>query len=501
MNTYATSTHSVAGVRGLICSCAMASINAMSKACLSICIIAALGVSAQPQFPTVLDALNNLDGFAFLGSTVGIANFTNLLSDPNLTAIILAPDDTAFSNTLMAFPGAASLASDQTAAGLVLSYHLIPTSTPNAFLNITNATADNTFSTALSAVNDPAFPEFQTFTLANLTFKIIGENLVYVGGLPPGGIIDLTKSVTAGNSRIYSVTGGVLVPPSKNLTVSTPPINLTIAEALTNAGSDFSIVASLIAADPVLTAFINDPDQEVTLFAPTNTAAIATLSFLNLSASDLLGSDLARRVVLNHIVPLRPFLSTQLPNGATILSTASSVATDTITITSNDTTVTVQGLGNPQPIPVIIPNIGAGKSVIHAINFLILPNTTVPTAPNGTTTIQTFNGTLTGAFNGTVNGTTNATIVGFFNGTIAGTFNGTIDGTVNSTTNGTFFGLLNGAFNGTLNGVQFNGTLNGTLNGTSNGTLSGSGNFSGSPARRRFFRRMRLRHSSRRSLF
>jgi len=116
-----------------------------------------------------------------------------------------------------------------------------------------------------------------------------------------------------------------------------------------------------------LTPFFNDPNLEVTLFAPTDKAFVDLLAALNTTLEALVGdSELLTSVLLYHVVEELAF-STDLSDGL-ILPTL--FANNTVTIRIEDV-VEIIGIGSTATVTT--PDIEAGAGVVHIIDTVLLP--------------------------------------------------------------------------------------------------------------------------------
>ncbi|KAL7563462.1 hypothetical protein ACA910_004648 [Epithemia clementina (nom. ined.)] len=168
--------------------------------------------------------------------------------------------------------------------------------------------------------------------------------------------------LTASNGFVHGI--------NKVMDPSTPSIGLI---ALNNAA--FSILASLLEQAELLSTLL-DPNQSVTVFAPTDDA-------FNALGQDTLNALLAdiptlTNILLYHVLP-GVTLSSDIAAAANPTLTVPTLlaATETLDVTYNAGagTVTVQGSGNDSPSNVVTADILASNGVVHVIDQVLLLGT------------------------------------------------------------------------------------------------------------------------------
>lgn len=318
-----------------------------------------LDVEEEGTYNSVMDAVEAL-GLTLLGDAINRTGLTDELSDPSLKAIVFAPDNTAITATLSgnyttpSYDYIDEIPTELLSA--VLLYHVVGSDQANPQLEVPG-TGPMVMPTLLEG--------------ASLTVNPLTASSVYLGSVAPGGVVDVSTPVKAGNATIYLVSG-LLLPPVVNTTVPAP----TPAAALAaRAASGLSLINALVDADEVVTALLSDPNLAATIFVPSDAAITATLAALNISAEDLVGTPTANAILAEHVMILRPFLASQIPAGTT--SGLPTVAGGKgLTVTASSSGVTVLGPGNTSPARVIETDIRGGKSVIHVIDGVLLPAST-----------------------------------------------------------------------------------------------------------------------------
>jgi len=166
----------------------------------------------------------------------------------------------------------------------------------------------------------------------------------------------LEKNIYASNGVLYKI-NKVLCPPSG-----------TIAQIVTNDPNFFILLTAVIKAD--LDSALNDPDSNLTVFAPTNEAFSHLLVELGITLQQLLDLPNLKDILLYHVL------------GQTIFSAAIKKGeTNNIPTLDNGKTIDLNRkcknifIKDQQKriSKVISPNILAENGVIHAIDRVLLP--------------------------------------------------------------------------------------------------------------------------------
>ncbi|KAK9845272.1 hypothetical protein WJX81_001838 [Elliptochloris bilobata] len=121
-----------------------------------------------------------------------------------------------------------------------------------------------------------------------------------------------------------------------------------------------------------LTGTLDDPNLVATVFAPTNDAFAALLKQLNYTEAQLLSSYILKPTLLYHVVPGVAAKSMDLTNGQQL---------PTLLKGSNLTVALMMGGVNIEGAAsngtVTMPNIAADKAVVHVIDTVLLPASSV----------------------------------------------------------------------------------------------------------------------------
>lgn len=158
----------------------------------------------------------------------------------------------------------------------------------------------------------------------------------------------------------------------------------SVAELVTDLKDDgFGILLEVVAAaDPAILATLSDPKLAATVFAPTDEAFARLLKDLKISKKDLLKqTDLITQVLLYHVVPA-PVKSTDLKIRQTV-QTALEGKTGLVKITNKYNAHLKEQVvrlytTSDGTAKVIQADVLAGKSVVHAINRVLIPGNKKP---------------------------------------------------------------------------------------------------------------------------
>ncbi|KAG2500952.1 hypothetical protein HYH03_000776 [Edaphochlamys debaryana] len=160
-------------------------------------------------------------------------------------------------------------------------------------------------------------------------------------------------------------TGG---PRLRGHTVASPPGS--ILELLASR-PDTQLLYQLIDSVAEIKAVAADPSTAATFFAPTDAAINSALADLGLSVDVLIQGDpqLLATILSYHTVPGAAYATTDLPRGLTVAPTVYSSAE--ISLYKNAAGVHIRGVESEADVT--LPNLAAGKSLVHLIDYVLLP--------------------------------------------------------------------------------------------------------------------------------
>jgi transforming growth factor-beta-induced protein len=331
----------------------------MPKRLLLVLLVCAVVLSAglttaqetTPTPPTTAQIMFNGSDFNQLQAAVLAADpaVFNLLADADAAITVFAPTDGAFAvlQQTLGEETLAEIVTDPAALTPILLYHVTQTSDP--FELLVNTLGGEVWISSLNG-------QYLDIT------RIEGDHLEVNGTL-------MGDPIMASNGVIYPISQ-VLLPETR-----------TIAQIVQEDPAFSSLVAAVLDADPTVLATLSDPEAQLTLFAPVNSA----FEQIDPAVSSLVEADTALLTDLleHHVVP-QPVHFYEIANDTVLFGQASTneglryetalpggplyvrIATvpPVMELTVLDT------LGSP-PATVIRPEVNAVNGVIHVIDRVL----------------------------------------------------------------------------------------------------------------------------------
>jgi transforming growth factor-beta-induced protein len=277
---------------------------------------------------SITEVVVNTPNFSLLKTAVVKAGLADALATGNLT--VFAPTDAAFRAAGFANADAIN-AADVNSLRKILLYHVIGT--------------ERFFEDRISE---------------NLTgYRTLQGEEVFAtrrGGLSVNGIT-VSQADLETNNGVIHVIDRVLLPPAGNtveVAVSNPNLTYLVAAIQRANQGEIKLVEPLA-------------NGNLTVFAPTNAAFMAA-GFPTIDAIKAVDPNVLGRILRYHVVGGRQFTS-QLSEGS-----LTTIQGNTLATTKTPTRATVQGLGNPSPALVIIPDIVTINGTVHVIDQVLLPD-------------------------------------------------------------------------------------------------------------------------------
>jgi uncharacterized surface protein with fasciclin (FAS1) repeats len=276
---------------------------------------------------TVVDlAINN--NFTILTTAVIQQELVPALSDPFASFTVFAPTDEAFEDALDALGiTAAQLLASENLTDILL-YHVlgaeVPSSAVTNGLLATPINDDNTIKMTLTSTGD---------VYANHAKVILAD-------------------VNADNGVVHAIDAVIL------------PVTTVVDLAINN---DFTILTTAVVQQELVPALSN-PFASFTVFAPTDEAFEDALDALGITAAQLLASENLTDILLYHV------LGAEVPSSAVTNGLLATPINDDNTIKM---TLTSTGDVFANQAKVILADVNADNGVVHAIDAVILPVTTV----------------------------------------------------------------------------------------------------------------------------
>jgi transforming growth factor-beta-induced protein len=317
---------------------------------------------------SVLDLAVEAGQFSTLIAAIDAAGLTETLQGEG-PFTVLAPTDAAFEAAFEALGiTAEELLADTDTLTEILLYHVL------------GQEAD---SSVVATLDGQEVPTLQ------------GESILVT---VDGGTISINEAQVvspdlAADNGIVHVINGVLLPPTvaealgvasapeetttttvpeETTTTTEAPMDPTIAEIVVELASadpaEFTILlAAVQAADPAVLDALSDPNQELTVFAPTDAAFEAALETLGITAEDLLASEDLTNILLYHVAP-GVFLAADVVAAAPIDALPTLLEGGTLLVQVVDGSVVIN-----ESATVIQADVVASNGVIHVIDAVLLP--------------------------------------------------------------------------------------------------------------------------------
>ena len=277
---------------------------------------------------TVYDVIAASPNHTSLTAALDQEGLDAVLDDNMSTFTVFAPDNAAFDDLATALGTDIAGLLANPALSDILTYHVLGASVQSSA--ITNGDIANPLNTANTL----------KLTVTSGSTVFVNQAQVNAADLP------------GSNGFVHSV-DAVLLPAE------------TVADVAIDNG--FTTLVTAVIQEELLPALTN-PLAQLTVFAPDNAAFSAFASELGTDINGLLGSPILQDILLYHVLGAE-VLSTGLTNGqlADALNTAVPVKM----------TVTGGGSVFANQAQVITPDVTADNGVVHVINDVMLPVTTV----------------------------------------------------------------------------------------------------------------------------
>ncbi len=312
----------------------------------------------EPETTSVLDLAVEAGQFSTLIAAIDAAGLESTLQGAG-PFTVFAPTDAAFADAFEALGvSAEELLADTDTLTQILTYHVAPQAADSQLV----ATLDGR---EVATVNGQ------------------GVRISVDGGQIKVNDADVVSADLEADNGIVHVINGVLLPPDiaiefdsgmeeEAATTTTMPAEPTIAEivgglAEADDGAEFTILLAALQQAALVEA-LNNPEDELTVFAPTDEAFAAALEALGISAEELLASEDLAAILLYHVAP-------GAFDAATVVESAPIDALETLNpdgatlaVEVVDGSVVINGAST-----VVTPDVLASNGVIHVIDAVLLP--------------------------------------------------------------------------------------------------------------------------------
>jgi transforming growth factor-beta-induced protein len=311
----------------------------------------------EPETTSVIDLAVEAGQFSTLIAAIDAAGLESTLQGAG-PFTVFAPTDAAFAEALEALGiSADELLADTDTLTQILTYHVAPQAADSALV----ATLDG--------------QEVATVNGQGVLISVDGGQIMVNDA-------DVVSADLEADNGIVHVINGVLLPPDVAIEfdsgmeeeaapTTTMPAEPTIAEIVVEAaGAEDAEFTILLAAlqQAELAEALSNPEDELTVFAPTDAAFAAALEALGISAEELLASEDLAAILLYHVAP-GAFDATTVVENAPIgaLETLNPDGA-TLAIEVVDGSVVINGAST-----VVTPDVLASNGVIHVIDAVLLP--------------------------------------------------------------------------------------------------------------------------------
>jgi uncharacterized surface protein with fasciclin (FAS1) repeats len=321
---------------------------------------------AMTDTTSVLDLAIDAGQFTTLIAAVDAAGLTDTLEGEG-PFTVLAPTDAAFEAALEALGiTAEELLADTETLTAILKYHVL------------GQAADSSLVATLDGQEVPTLQgESILVTVDGGSIFLNDAEVVSPDLMADNGIVHVINSVLLPPTIAEAL--GVAAPDETTTTTTTtmapePTIAAIVAELAAANPAEFTILlAALQTAD--LVEALNNPDDELTVFAPTDEAFGTLLEALGVTAEELLARDDLVDIVLYHVTGAGVFDAATVIGAAPIAALATlNPGGATLKVEVIDGKVVINDGATPLGgATVTMPDIFASNGVIHVIDTVLLP--------------------------------------------------------------------------------------------------------------------------------
>lgn len=308
---------------------------------------------------SVLDLAVQAGQFSTLIAAIDAAGLADTLEGEG-PFTVLAPTDAAFGEAFEALGiDAAELLEDTETLTAILTYHVLGQAADSQLV----ATLDGQ---SVETVNG------QSVDINVVDGEIMANEATVV-----------SADLIADNGIVH-VINGVLLPPDIAEALGTAaapeeptePMDPTIAELVVELAAgdpaEFTILLAALETAGLVDA-LNNPDDELTVFAPTDAAFAAALEALDISAEELLASDNLAGILTYHVVG-GVFDAAAVVAAAPIDALPTLNPDATLSVSVVDGSVVVNDGADPLGgATVVQADVFASNGVIHVVDTVLLP--------------------------------------------------------------------------------------------------------------------------------
>lgn len=316
--------------------------------------------SATEESTSVLDLALEAGQFSTLIAAIEAAGLGETLEGEG-PFTVLAPTDAAFAEAFEALGiDAEALLADTETLTAILTYHVIGQAADSQLV----ATLDGQ-------------------SVETLNGQAVDVNVVD-GQIMINEATVVSADLLADNGIVH-VINGVLLPPDVAAALGAAaepeapeePMEPTIAETVVAlAGgepAEFTILLAALEAAGLVDA-LNNPDDELTVFAPTDAAFVAALEALELTAEELLASEDLASILTYHVTAEGVLDAAAVVDAAPIAALPTLNPDATLKVEVIDGSVVINEGAEPLGgATVVQADVFASNGVIHVIDVVLLP--------------------------------------------------------------------------------------------------------------------------------
>ncbi|MGI9667293.1 MAG: fasciclin domain-containing protein [Acidimicrobiia bacterium] len=318
---------------------------------------------------SVLDLAVDAGQFSTLIAAVEAAGLVETLEGEG-PFTVLAPTDEAFEEAFEALGiSAADLLADTETLTAILTYHVLPQAADSqlvATLDGQSVPTVNGQSVNISVVDGQIMVDAATVVSADLEAD---NGIVHVINgvlLPP----DIAEALGAAAPEETTTT--TMAETTTTTEAPEPTIAEIVAELAAGDPAEFTILLAALETAGLVEA-LNNPDDELTVFAPTDAAFGDALEALDITAEELLASEDLPAILTYHVVA-GVFDAATVIEAAPIPELPTLNADATLNVQVIDGAVVINDGADPLGgATVIQADVFASNGVIHVIDTVLLP--------------------------------------------------------------------------------------------------------------------------------
>jgi uncharacterized surface protein with fasciclin (FAS1) repeats len=324
---------------------------------------------AEAMDTSVLDLAVEAGQFSTLVAAIDAAGLTETLQGEG-PFTVFAPTDAAFEEAFAVLGiTAEELLADTETLTAILTYHVLPQEADSQLVATLDGQEVATVqgeSVTISVDAGQIMVNQATVVSADLQADNGIVHVINAVLLPP--TIAEALGVAMGDDMVDETTTTTVADTTTTTEAPLPTIAEIVVELASADPAEFTILlAAVQAADPAVLEALSDPNQELTVFAPTDEAFAAALDALGITADELLASEDLTNILLYHVTP-GVFLAADVVAVAPIDELPTLLEGGFLKVEVVDGSVVIN-----ESATVVQPDVLASNGVIHVIDAVLLP--------------------------------------------------------------------------------------------------------------------------------